>query len=304
MNGLINLQSFSFALQPEVIKAFGKGYAEHPDQFSAIFDVRSSDRNFERFYKVSGLDLPTAMTDGSSVKYDSMGELWDKTFTHAKYGTGIIVSKDAMDDTKDGIIMELKAMEMGRVMRLKKELLAADYLDSGFTTVNGGDGKELYSASHPTVAGTFSNLASTSLDLSEVALENAVIQIMGMKNERGHLLNVNPRKLVIAKENTFEVKRILGSIGQVYTPDNTLNAIKDLGIFTEGYMVNHYLADQDAFHILTDAAKGEGLIFLNRREPEVTSDNVFDNENAKFKTIMRVSLGHLDPRCIFGNPGV
>jgi len=304
MSGIITTASFSTSLQPELAKAFGVGYAEKPEIFSRIFEVRSSDRAFERFYKVGALDLPDQMSEGSSVKYHTMSELWPQIFTHAAYGLGMQITKFAMDDCKDSPLAALKGQEMGRVMRLHKELAAAAYLDGG--TVNasapGGDGVALYSASHPTAAGNQSNLASSSVALSELGIENAVIAIGQFLNEAGHIINVRPKSIIVPLGKEFEIRRILGSAGQVYTPDNTLNAIKDMGVIPE-VIVSPHLTNTTAYHFLTDAAPGEGLIFLNRMAPTMSMDNVFDNDNAKVKTVMRYSLGHLDWRAAYLNQG-
>lgn len=304
MSGIITTASFATSLQPELAKAFGIGYKEKPEIFSQIFDVRSSDRGFERFYKVGALDLPDQMSEGSSVKYHTMSELWPQIFTHGAYGLGIQVTKFAMDDCKDSPLAQLKGAEMGRVMRLHKELAAAAYLDGGsvFASAPGGDGVALYSASHVTAAGNQSNIASVAVALSELGLENADIAISQLQNEAGHIIDAKPRAIVVPVGKKHEIYRILQSEGQVYTPDNTPNSIKDNGIFPR-VIVNPHLTNTTAYHILTDAAMGEGLIFLNRMAPTMSMDNVFDNDNAKVKTIMRYSLGHLDWRAAFLNAG-
>lgn len=304
MANIITTASFASSLQPELAKGFGLGYAEKPEIFSRIFDVRASDRAFERFYKVGALDLPDTMSEGSSVKYHSLSELWPQIFTHGMYGLGIQVTKMAMDDCKDSPLPKLKASEMGRVMRLHKELAAANYLDGGqvLATAPGGDGVALYSASHATAAGNQSNIAAVAVALSELGLEAADISIGQMQNEAGHVINAKPRAIIVPLGKKHEIHRILHSEGQVYTPDNTPNALKDAGVFPE-VIVHPHLTDTAAYHIATDAAIGEGLLFLNRQNPVMSMDNVFDNDNAKAKVVMRYSLGHLDWRCMFLNAG-
>jgi hypothetical protein len=303
--GIITTASFATSLQPELATAFGLGYKEKPEIYSRVFEVRASDRAFERFYKVGALGLPEQMSEGSAVKYHSMSELWPKIFTHGAFGLGIQVTKFAMDDCKDSPLAELKGKEMGRVMRLHKELAGAAFFDNGQTAADptlGGDAVSLYSHAHPTAVGNQSNIASVAVALSELGLENADISIGQFQNEAGHLINATAKSIMVPLGKKHEIHRILKSDGQVYTPDNTPNSLKDQGIFPE-VIVNPYLNNTTAYHILTDAAPGEGLLFLNRMAPTMSMDNVFDNDNAKVKTVMRYSLGHLDWRCAFLNAG-
>lgn len=306
MSNIITTGSNISALQPGLFKGFGIGYKEHESYYDKIFEVRPSDKVVELFYKSGNLDLPDDMTEGDAIKYHSMSELWNVKFTQSSFGLGIRITDMAMKFLKDSPILQQRGAEMGRVMRLHKELAAAAYLDGGAdnAVAPGGDGVALYSASHPTATGNQSNYASVAADISELALEAAHLAISSFLNEQGQLIDVRPKNIIVAKDNRFEIHRILNAIGQVYTPDNTPNAIKDMGAFPGVVIVNPHLTDTDAFHVTTDAAPGEGLLFLVGQEPVMSSSNDFDTDDVKFKTVMRYTKGHLDWRCAYLNPGV
>ena len=306
MANIVTVSSIGYDILPEMQSWVGRAYKDFPTEFDKIFTVLSSDRAEETFAKITGMGLPNSLGEAGTVDYDDIRQFWRKTITHVKYGQGVMITRDALDDQKSGLAIEQKGRGLGRGMAKIKELLAAAYIDNAHTTANGGDGVALCSASHPRIdGGTVSNTLSAAADLSEQSLEDSIIQMMGIVDERGLSINVQPQKLIVSKAHAFEVARLLQTVGQVYTPDNTINAIKELGMFPGGSMVNHYLSDADAFYITTDAVDAsDGLVFYNRRPMEISADNVFDNENAKFKSIARFSFGHKDPLCIFGSPGV
>ena len=298
----INTGNFALDLYPEVLTWFGLKYKQFPSQHDQVFKVMASDRGYERIAKVGELGLPSQFSDGESVSFDSMAQRWKLDVTHRKYGIGFIITKDALDDQKSGIPLQLKSYALARSMSVMREILAASYLDNCFTggTSTGGDGVVLYSASHPLATGTFSNVPSSPVAISEAGLEQACKDIENnFVSERGLKIMAKARKLVIHPNLRFEAIRILQSQGQVYTPDNTPNALKASGLFPESFTTMNYLNSTNAYHILTDV-EDQGLIEYVRREPDVTTDNVFDNENAKFKSVMRLSFCHGDPRCAYG----
>jgi len=199
------------------------------------------------------------------------------------------------------VVGKRKAQGLARSMRQTKEIVGANVYNRAFATYTGGDGKVLLASDHPNVAGgTFSNIIGTAADISEAALEQAVIDIAGFRDDRGLLIAAKPRKLVIPYQLQFEAKRILGSDGRVGTDLNDPNAIKEMGIFGE-VVTNHYLTDADAWFILTDVK--EGLKYFERRGDQFEMDNDFDTENAKFKATARYSFGWSDPRAIYGSAG-
>lgn len=299
----MNTGNFSFDIQPNFIKWFGIAETDYEAEYDKMFSVEQFDMAIRRIVKSSGLGLPQMMGQNEAVSYDSARQRWKKDMECTKYATGVIITREAIDDLKSGIAVQMKARDLARVMLHKKELLAAAYLDNAFTdTTTGGDGTSLY-GSHTTLAGTVSNKISVAAALSEASLEQSLIDIANFRNERGLRLKVLPRKVVVPVANMFEILRILNSVGQVYTPDNTPNALRIQGAFPEGHMVSHFVSNTTATHILTDV-KDEGLIFGVRRDVEISSDNVFDTESAKFKAVMKVGVFHGDYLCAYGNNGV
>lgn len=304
---LVTVSSFGYDIFPEMQKWVGLAYKEIPPQYTQFFTVLKSDRAEEIFAKASGLGLPIEISEGESVSYDSMRQFWRKAITHRTFALGTMITRKALNDCKSDLPIRIKGKELGRNMMLMREHLAANYIDNGFTTANGGDGVALLSASHPRIdGGTYSNILAAAADLSEAAIEQAIIEMQGIVNERGlRVLNVAPRKLIVSRWDAMNASRILNTTGQVYTPDNTINVIKNDGLIPEGYAVNRYLQDQDAWFLTTDAVQAEqGLVMYDRMPLEFSSDNVFDNMNAKFKAVMELSVCHQDPLCIFGSAGV
>ena len=218
------------------------------------------------------------------------------------YALGFIVTREIFEDDQYGKVGAQKAKALARSMRQTKEIVGANIYNRAFdSNYKGGDGVELISASHPNVAGgTFSNKISTAADLSEAALEQAVIDIAGFRDDRGLLIAARPEKLVIPYQQTFEAKRILGADGRVGTDLNDPNVLKDMGLFSN-VVINHYLTDPDAWFILTNVK--DGLKYFERRADQFEMDNDFDTENAKFKATARYSFGWSDPRAIYGSAG-
>ena len=201
------------------------------------------------------------------------------------------------------VVGKKRAQALAYSVRQTQEIICANVLNRAFNpSYKGGDGKELCATDHPNISGgTYANELSSPADLSELALEQMIIDIGKMKNDRGLRIAVNQRKLVIPIELQFDAERILGSNLRVGTANNDLNAIKSMGLVPEGYCVNHYLTDSNAFFLLTDVK--DGLKFWERRPMSFEMDNDFDTSNAKYKTTFRMSVGWTDPRSIFGSPG-
>ena len=301
----ITTGSHSLDLLPAINEWFGADYSQLPIIYSQIFDVSSSDRAFERDAISSGLGLPTQKDETAAVKYDSMVQGFDQLYRHVVFTNGFQISWEAREDSQTNVVAEKQSRELKKSMMQGREIIAAQLLnrafDSNFVL---GDGVELCSTAHPTLAGNFANKAATDADLSEAALEQAIITIADLKDNRGLKMSAAPRKLIVASDGRFEAHRIMHSNLRVSTADNDPNAIKDMGMFPGGIVVNNYMTDPDAWFILTDAAaKDNGLRFIVRSEMFVNSDNDFDNFNAKFISVDRYATGASDTRAIYGSAG-
>ena len=307
---VINSSSFAKALWPGVNTWYGEAYNQYPVEWDKLFEKSTSRKAFEEDVGTSHFGLAVAKSEGSPVTYDAARQGFTSRYQHVVYALGFIITREAFDDDQYDVVGKLKAQSLAFSMRQTKEIVAANIFNRAFSTSYlGGDGASLIasaggggSPSHPNVAGgTYTNGVATAIDLSEAALEQACIDIADFKNDRGLKIAVRPRKLVIPKELMFEAHRILKTDGQVYSADNTLNAIKTMGMIPE-VVVNHYLTDTDAWFILTDVKNG--LKYFERNGDEFTMDEDWDTENAKYKVRARYSFGWTDPRGIYASPGV
>jgi hypothetical protein len=307
---VINTASFAKALWPGVNTWYGEAYNQYPVEWDKLFEKNTSRKAFEEDVGTSHFGLAVAKGEGAPVTYDQARQGFTSRYQHVVYALGFIITREAFDDDQYDVVGKLKAQSLAFSMRQTKEIVAANIFNRAFSTSYlGGDGASLIasaggggSASHPNVAGgTYTNGVAAAVDLSEAALEQACIDIADFKNDRGLKIAVRPRKLVIPKELMFEAHRILKTDGQVYSADNTLNAIKTMGMIPE-VVVNHYLTDTDAWFILTDVKNG--LKYFERNGDEFTMDEDWDTENAKYKARARYSFGWTDPRGIYGSPGV
>ena len=307
---VINSSSFAKALWPGVNTWYGEAYNQYPVEWDKLFEKSTSRKAFEEDVGTSHFGLAVAKSEGSPVTYDAARQGFTSRYQHVVYALGFIITREAFDDDQYDVVGKLKAQSLAFSMRQTKEIVAANIFNRAFSTSYlGGDGASLIasaggggSPSHPNVAGgTYTNGVATAIDLSEAALEQACIDIADFKNDRGLKIAVRPRKLVIPKELMFEAHRILKTDGQVYSADNTLNAIKTMGMIPE-VVINHYLTDTDAWFILTDVKNG--LKYFERNGDEFTMDEDWDTENAKYKARARYSFGWTDPRGIYASPGV
>jgi hypothetical protein len=299
---IINSGSFAKALWPGVNAWYGKAYSEYPVEYTKLFETFKSTKAFEEDVGVSSFGLAVQKSEGAPISYDSERQAFITRYQHVTYALGFLITREVMDDDQYSIVGQRKAQGLAFSMRQTKEIVAANvynrYNTSGFV---GGDGVTLLSTSHPNLmGGTWSNQIATAADLSEAALEQAVIDIAGYTNDRGLLIAVRPKTLVIPRQLMFEAKRILGSDGRVGTDNNDLNAIKNMGLIPET-VVNHYLTDTDAWFIRTDVP--HGMKYFERRADGFDMDNDFDTENAKYKATARYSFGWTDARGIYGSPG-
>ncbi len=299
--GVMTTGNFPKLLWPGMNAIWGQSYKDWPKKFEEMFEINTSDMNYEEDAEVPGYGLAPVKPQGSSITYDQTQQQTISRYQHVAYALGFIVTHEEMKDN----LYEKKGFDgtkaLSRSMRHTVENVAANVYNRGFnSSFTGGDGVCLFSASHPTMSGNQSNLL-TSADLSEAALEDAVIQIMNAVDARNLKISLMPRSLHIATANVFEAERILKSILTPDTANNAVNAIRSMGMFPEGAKVNPYLSDADAYFIRTDIDKG--MRFFWREEPDFAQDGDFDTSNLKYKAYQRFSAGWTDFRGAYGNPG-
>ena len=303
MSGVITTSHFGKALWPGINAWYGKAYEDYPVEYTDLFDTFKSSKAFEEDVMVSSFGLAPVKEEGAPIQYDSEQQGFISRYSHVTYALGFIITREMFDDDQYDIVGQRRAQALARSMRQTKETVAANVYNRAFnSSYTGGDGKELCATDHPNVAGgTWSNELTTAADLSEAALEQAIIDMMAWTDDRGLLIAAMPEKLIIPPELVFEAERILETPLRVGTADNDVNALKNLGKFRGGVTVNHYLTDADAWFIRTNVANG--MKHFERKADSFAEDNDFDTDNAKFKASARYSFGWSDPRGIFGSPG-
>lgn len=302
MSGVITSSSFAKLLWPGLNSIYGKAYNDYATEWDKLFEKNSSDRAYEEDLGLSSFGLASQKAEGAPITYDTERQGFTSRYNHVVYALGFIITREIYEDDQYGKVGAQKAKALARSMRQTKEINGANVYNRAQTAgYVGGDGVTLLSASHPNVAGgTFSNVIGTAADLSEAALEQAVIDIAGFRDDRGLLIAAKPDQLIIPYQLQFEAGRILGSDGRVGTDLNDPNVLKQKGIFSN-VTVNHYLTDADAWFIRTNIK--DGLKYFERRGDQFEMDNDFDTENAKFKATARYSFGWSDPRAIYGSAG-
>jgi len=303
MSGVITSSSFAKLLWPGVNAFYGRAYKDYPEEWSKLgFEQKKSTKAYEEDVGLTSFGLATVKTEGGPISYDTERQGFTTRYNHVVYALGFQITREAYEDDQYSIVGERKAKALARSMRYTKELVGANIFNRATTAgYTGGDGKTLLASDHPNITGgTWSNMPSAAADLSEAALEQAAIDIAAFKDDRGLLIAVQPKKLVIRPDQMFEAKRILGSDGRPGTDLNDPNVLKTEGIIPE-VVINHYLTDSDAWYIITDIP--DGLKYFARREDAFEMDNDFDTENARFKATARYSFGWTDPRCMYGSIG-
>lgn len=303
--GTINTGSFAKALWPGLKAWFGQTYNEWPVEFTQLFDTETSRKAYEEEVGISGFGLAQQKSEGSGIAFDDASQSFVMRYNNLTYALGFIITQEMIEDNQYDIsvIGQKQSKALAFSMRQTKEVLGANIYNRGFDiNYKYGDGVQLFSASHPTKAGgVYSNVPVVSADISEAALEQACIDISGFKNDRGLIISVMPKTLIVSKENVFEAERILKSTLQNDTANNAINALKMTGMFSGGAKVNHYLTDPDAWFIRTNCP--DGMKYMNRVDTEFGMDNDFDTTNAKFRARFRCSFGVTDPRGVYGSAG-
>jgi len=289
-------------LEPGLNALFGIEYKGYEQEHAQIYDIESSDRAFEEEVMLSGFDTAPVKTEGAGVAYDQAQEVYTARYTHETIALAFSLTEEAVEDNLYASLAARYTKALARSMANTKQIRAASVLNGAFTTSVGGDGVALCADNHPTLSGpNLKNELAVPADLSETSLEQALIDIAAFTDERGLKIAVQGLKLIIPKELQFTADRILKSTLRVGTADNDINAIKNMGMVPQGYSVNHYLTDPDAWFIKTDAPNG--MKMFERVSMKTGFEGDFDTGNVRYKARERYSFGFSDPRGIFGCPG-
>ncbi len=290
-------------LEPGLNALFGMEYGRYENQHSEIYTTESSDRAFEEEVMLSGFGAAPVKQEGSGVSFDDANESFTARYNHETIALAFAITEEAVEDNLYDRISARYTRALARSMAHTKQVKAAAVLNNAFdSSVTGGDGKELCATDHPLInGGTFANEPSVAADLNETSLEDALISIAGFVDERGLKVALRGTKMIIPRQLQFTAERLMSSVLRPATSDNDVNAIKSMGMLPQGYTVNDFLKDSDAFFIMTDTPRG----FLNfERTPLSTNMEAdFDTGNMRYKARERYSFGFSDPRCVFGSPG-
>ena len=290
-------------LLPGLNALFGMEYEKYGEEHAEIFETESSDRSFEEETKLSGFGAAPVKNEGSAIAYDNAQEAWTARYNHETISMGFSVTEEAIEDNLYDSLSSRYTKALARAMAYTKQVKAAAILNNAFDpAVTYGDGVELCSTAPPLVSGgTNSNEPATGADLNETSLEAAIIQIAGWTDERGLLIAAKPRKLVVPPDLQFVATRLLETELRTATADNDINAMRSMGSIPEGYTVNHYLTDTNAWFLMTDVPNG--LKHFVRTPMQTSMDADFDTGNSRYKARERYSFGVSDPLGIFGSPG-
>ena len=290
-------------LLPGLNALFGMEYKRYGEEHKEIYETETSERSFEEETKLSGFSAAPVKNEGSAIQYDNAQEAWTARYNHETIAMGFSITEEAMEDNLYDSLSARYTKGLARAMAYTKQVKAAAILNNGFSSaVTYGDGQALFSTAHPLVSGgTNSNRPTTNADLNETSLEAAVIQIAGWTDERGLLIAAKPRKLIVPPNLQFVATRLLETSLRVGTNDNDINALKNNGSIPEGYTINHFLTDTNAWFLTTDVPNGLKHFI---RVPLATSmDADFDTGNSRYKARERFSFGVSDPLGAFGSPG-
>ena len=288
-------------LEPGLNALFGLEYKRYENQHAEIYTAENSDRAFEEEVMLSGFANAQVKAEGAGVSFDEAQETFTARYTHETVALAFAITEEAIEDNLYDRLASRYTKALARSMSNAKQVKAVEPLINGFGTFKTGDGVALFSGSHPTVAGTFSNTLATAADLNETSLEQSMIDIAAMTDERGLRVAARGVKMIIPSKLQFTAERLMKSQGRTGTADNDINAIVSMGMVPQGYRVNNYLTDDDAFYILTDVPNG--MKMFNRAPLTTAMEGDFDTGNVRYKARERYSFGVSDPRGIFGVEG-
>ena len=291
-------------LEPGLNALFGLEYKRYDNESAEIYATESSDRAFEEEVMLSGFANADVKAEGQGVSFDEAQETFTARYTHETVALAFAITEEAMEDNLYDRISSRYTKALARSMANAKQVKGAAPLNNGLpgvATFKTGDGVSLINASHPTIAGTFSNTLSTAADLNETSLEQAMIDIAAFTDERGLRIAAQGKKMIIPSALQFTAERVLKSPGRVGTADNDINALKNLGMVPQGYRVNHFVTDSDAWYIITDIPNG--MKYFDRAPLKTAMEGDFDTGNVRYKARERYSFGCSDPRGIYASPG-
>ena len=289
-------------LEPGLNALFGLEYKNYANEHSQIFDTENSDRAFEEEVMLAGFANASVKPEGSSINYDSAQETFTARYTHETLALAFSITEEAIEDNLYDRLASRYTKALARSMANAKQVKAANVLNRGFnSSYTGGDGLELFSTAHIIVSGTEQNELSTAADLNETSLEQAMIDIAALTDERGLKIAAQGRKMVVPSALQFTAERLLKSVGRTGTADNDISAVVSMNVIPQGYVVNHYLTDTDAWFIKTDVPNG--LKHFVRAPIKTAMEGDFETGNVRYKARERYSFGWSDWRGVFGSPG-
>jgi len=288
-------------LEPGLNALFGLEYKQYEQEHAEIYNTESSDRAFEEEVMLSGFGQAQVKPEGSGVTFDSAQETFTARYTHETVALGFAITEEAIEDNLYDRLASRYTKALARSMAQTKQVKAAAPLNNGLPSgsFNSGDGVTLFNTSHPTVAGTFSNTLSTAADLNETSLEQAMIDIAALTDERGLKIAAKATRMIVPSALQFTADRLMNSAGRVGTADYDINAIRNMGMISGGYVVNNYLTAAKKFFIKTDVPNG--LKHFNRSPIKTSMEGDFDTGNVRYKARERYVFGFSDPRGIFGS---
>ena len=290
-------------LEPGLNALFGLEYKQYEQEHAEIYTTESSDRAFEEEVMLSGFAQAQVKPEGSGVTYDNAQETFTARYTNETIALAFAITEEAIEDNLYDRLASRYTKALARSMAQTKQVKSVQPFNNGLPggTFTSGDGVTLFNTSHPTIAGTFSNTLATASDLNETSLEQSMIDIAALTDERGLKIAARGVKMIVPSENQFTAERLMKSQGRTATADNDINAIVSMGMIPQGYRVNNFLTDTDSFYIITDVPNG--MKMFDRAPIKTAMEGDFDTGNVRYKARERYSFGVSDPRGIFGVEG-
>ena len=288
-------------LEPGLNALFGLEYKRYENQHAEIYTTESSDRAFEEEVMLSGFAQAQTKSEGAGVTFDNAQETYTARYTHETVALAFSITEEAVEDNLYDRLGSRYTKALARSMANTKQVKAVNPLINGFGTFTSGDGTALFATTHPTISGTVSNTLATAADLNETSLEQSLIDIAAMTDERGLKIAARGIKMIVPSELQFTAERLMKTQGRVGTADNDINAIASMGMVPQGYRVNNFLTDPDAFYIITDVPNG--MKYFERAAIKTAMEGDFDTGNVRYKARERYSFGVSDYRGIFASPG-
>ena len=280
---------------------FGLEYKQYENQAADIFTTESSDRAFEEEVMLSGFAQAQVKPEGGGVVYDNAQETFTARYTNETIALAFAITEEAIEDNLYDRLASRYTKALARSMAQTKQVKGAVPFNNGFAGFTSGDGQPLFSTAHPTIAGTVSNTLATAADLNETSLEQSLIDINAFTDERGLKIAAKGMKMIIPSALQFTAERLMASAGRTGTADNDINAIKSMGMIPQGYSVNNYLTDTDAFYFITDVPNG--MKHFERTPMTTKMEGDFDTGNVRYKARERYVFGVSDYRGVFASPG-